>query len=147
MRARGFTMIELIVVIMIVGILAVVAVPRMLDRSHYDAFAFNDTAQSVVRFGQKTAVAQRRAVYVVISASSITLCFVDASCATPVPDPSKAGQSLTAPTPNGTTLSPATSFYFDGLGKPSFSSKLTVTMTSSVTRTFAVEAETGFVHP
>lgn len=140
-------MIELIVVIMIVGILGALAVPRMLNRSHYDAFAFNDAAQSVIRYAQKTAVAQRRFVYVVIAATGIQVCYVSVACTTPVPDPGKTGQGLTAPVPSGTSISPATNFYFDGLGKPSFSSNLVVTMTSGVTRTFTVEAETGLVHP
>ncbi|MFN0318433.1 MAG: GspH/FimT family pseudopilin [Burkholderiales bacterium] len=142
----GFTMIEMIVVIIIIGVLAVVAVPRMLGKSEFEAYAFNDEAQAVVRYAQKTAIAQRRPVYVVISASSIQACFTDATCATNVPSPSKPGAGLTATAPSGTTLSPATSFFFNGLGVPSIASNLTVTMGSSVSRQFTVQAQTGLVH-
>jgi MSHA pilin protein MshC len=140
-------MIEMIVVIIILGVLAVVAVPRLMGRSEFEAYAFNDEAQAVVRYAQKTAIAQRRAVYVVISASAIQVCFTDATCATTVPNPSKPGSGLAATAPAGTTLSPATSFFFNGLGMPSFASTLTVTMTSSVSRQFIVQAQTGLVHP
>ena len=140
-------MVEMIVVIIIIGILAVVAVPRMLAKSEYQAYAFNDEALGTVRYAQKTAIAQRRSVYVVISASSIQICYVDTSCATPVPSPSQAGAGLMATAPSGTTISPATSFSFNGLGKPSFASNLTISMTSGVARQFTVEAETGLVHP
>lgn len=140
-------MIEMIVVIIIIGVLAVVAVPRMMDKSEFEAYAFNDEAQSVVRYAQKTAIAQRRAVYVVITATSIQACFADPTCAITVPDPSKPGAGLAASVPSGTTLSPATSFFFNGLGEPSFGSNLTVTMASSISRQFTVEAQTGLVHP
>lgn len=146
-RQAGFTLVEMIVVIIILGILAAVAVPRMLARSQYEAYAFNDEALAVVRYAQKTAIAQRRSVYVVIDADSVDVCFVDASCATPVPSPHRAGANLTAAAPGGTALSPTTSFYFNGLGKPSFSSNLILTMTSDVVRQFTIEAETGLVHP
>lgn len=140
-------MVELIMVILIAGILAVVAVPRMLARSSYEAYAYNDEALSVLRYAQKTAIAQRRNVFVVATAAGISVCFVDVTCATPVPSPHRAGAALTAPAPSGTTLSPATTFYFDGLGKPSFASALTLTLISDQARQIIIEAETGLVHP
>lgn len=134
-------------VIMIAGILAVVAVPRMLAKSSYEAYAYNDEALAVLRYAQKAAVAQRRNVFVVVTAGGLSVCFVDTSCATPVPSPHKAGAALTAPAPSGTTVSPATSFSFNGLGKPSFSSNLTLTLSSDTTRQITIETETGLVHP
>lgn len=140
-------MVELIMVIMILGILAVVAVPRMLARSSYEAYAYNDEALAVLRYAQKTAIAQRRNVFVVVTTTGISVCFVDATCGTPVPSPHKAGAALTAPVPSGATLSPTTSFSFNGLGKPSFTSALTLTLTSNGARQIIIEAETGLVHP
>jgi len=140
-------MVEMIMVIVIVGILAVVVIPKMMDKGEYEAFAFHDDAQALVRYAQKTAIAQRRAVYVVIGASKIQACFTDASCGTPVPDPGKSTSPLVINAPAGTSVSPATNFYFNGLGKPSLGGNLTVTSVASVSRQFTVEKETGLVHP
>lgn len=140
-------MVELVMVIMILGILAAVAVPRMLGRSSYEAYAYNDEVQAVLRYAQKTAIAQRRAVYVVLTAGGLSVCFVDTTCATPVPSPHGTGAALSAPAPAGTTVSPVTSFHFDGLGSPSFTSNLTVTLAGADTRQITIEAETGLVHP
>lgn len=134
-------------VIMILGIITAVAAPRMLAKSSYEAYAYNDEVQALLGYAQKTAIAQRRSVFVVVSASALSLCFVDATCATPVPSPHGAGGALRATAPSGTSVSPVTSFSFDGLGKPSFASNLTITLTSDSTRQITIEAETGLVHP
>jgi prepilin-type N-terminal cleavage/methylation domain-containing protein len=56
MAARGFSLIELVTVIVIVGALAVVVIPR-LDTAGFDAFEFRQRVLSAARFAQKTAMA------------------------------------------------------------------------------------------
>lgn len=55
-RARGFTIIELIAVMMIVGALAVFVVPR-LNPSGFERYAFRHELLSALRYAQKTAMA------------------------------------------------------------------------------------------
>jgi MSHA pilin protein MshC len=151
-RVRGFTLTELVVVIVIIGVLAVVALPRMFSRRTYDALRFYDEVQSAVRYAQKVAIAQRCSpVRVQTTASSIQLSIIGtAGCPvttdTPIAIPGTSGGALPAPT--GVTLTAAT-FSFDGTGRPSFASPLTVavTATGEPTRSFVVEQETGYVHP
>lgn len=61
-RARGFTMIELIVVMVLTGIVAAVAVPKLMGNNAYTALALHDQVQAAMRSAQKTAVARRRVV-------------------------------------------------------------------------------------
>lgn len=62
-RSRGFTLVELVTIMIIVGILAVFAIPRM-DTAGYHAAQFHDQTVAALRFAQKTAVSHRRLVCV-----------------------------------------------------------------------------------
>lgn len=157
---QGFTLIELIMVVVILGVLAVFAAPRLLRPSDFYVQGFHDETLAYLRFAQKTAIAQRRTVCVTFAASSLTLTIATSaatfSCA--------AAGSLTGPkgeTPAtltnthgvayGTSPSP-TSFYFDGLGQPittggAGAAQATQTFqVSGASKTITVEAATGYVH-
>lgn len=162
----GFTITELVVVIAIIGALAAVAIPRMLGKEGFESRGFYDQVTSVVRFAQKTAIAQRRDVFVSISSSRVAACYVDATCGSRVVAPVTLPKStdlaktncaddltwLCAGVPSaGISISPApTSFSFDALGRSSLGSALVVSVTSNApgegARTLTIEVETGYVH-
>jgi MSHA pilin protein MshC len=151
--SRGFSLVELVAVLSVIGVLAAFAIPRLVGRSAYESRGFYDQAQALVRYAQKFAVAQRQSppkppVYVVITANQLKLCY-DAACVTPLTDTSGAALLLDAPA--GVTFSPATTFTFSGSGAPSFGAQLQINVTSTgtgdVNRSFFVEAFTGHVHP
>lgn len=73
---RGFTLTELIMVIVIVGILSVAALPRFFDNDVFQQRGAQDQVRSALRYGQKVAIAQNRQVAVVISNAAGT----DSSC-------------------------------------------------------------------
>ena len=69
-RQRGFTLIELIMVIIMLGVLAVFAAPRMFDSSDFYARGFHDETLALLRYAQKAAIAQRRTVCVTFSTTA-----------------------------------------------------------------------------
>ncbi len=169
---RGFTLVELIAVIVVVGILGAIGGARFLGRSAFDSVAYADQTAAMLRYGQKVAVAQNRNVHVRLNASGIALCY-DAACTAgnrvQAPGGANSGSSATksacadaswaceAP-PEQVRVTPAASFYFDALGKPfastdlaptpvsTFATLALVVRASESVRTITVETETGYVH-
>lgn len=152
MRQSGFTLIELIVTMMIIGILAVTALPRFFNRQSFDAHGYYDEALAMLRYGQKVAIAQRRDVFVNASAGNNMICLTyvaDASCAAATGVASPAGQAkFSTAAPTGVTLQASLSFYFSPLGKPSpdGANRSIGIVGDSMTRTITIERETGYVH-
>lgn len=150
--AHGFTLVELIMVLVLLGVLAVYAVPRVLNTGDFFARGFHDQSLAYLRYAQKTAIAQRRTVCVVVGASTITLSMANAAasinCPTALPGPS--GEFNLAAR-NGVSFASGTgSFNFDALGQPlnadGTAAATRVLQVGNVSRSITVESATGFVH-
>ena len=147
MRLNGFTLVELTVVIGIVAILAAVVAPRMVAPSTFNVAAVRESVMSVVRQAQKRAIAERRTIFVNVSALQVQICRV-------ATQPCPAGQEVRASSGGQGTLSvgimPAvtlagSSFSFTSSGLPSGVGILTLT-SGTDSSTITVEAGTGYVH-
>lgn len=141
---NGFTLIELVVVIVILGIVALIAAPRFFTASTFDAARFHEAAISAMRYAQKVAVAQRTDVHVVTTASSVALCY-NATCATPVTGPDGSA-AFVVTAPSGIAFATPMSFNFNALGQPNSNIQRTFSITGDTPRQIVIERETGYVH-
>lgn len=150
MKQSGFTLVELITTMIIIGILAVAVAPRMDLLRGYDEIGYRDQVRATLEYARKSAVAQRRNVRVTIAGSGLT---VEIQQLTPegagaagvwaaLTLPGSSGNAFAAP--SGVTLTPAADVVtFDAQGRPSAAKSYTV---SGGAGAITVEAESGYVH-
>jgi MSHA pilin protein MshC len=147
---RGFTLIELIMVMVIVGILAIVVAPRFFDNNSFQSRGFADQVQATLRYAQKEAIAQHRNVCVTFTLpapSTITLRIASLSgaaspCDSNLTSPTGGPYVITAPAGIAFAALP-TAFNFDALGRPNVAQTINIT---GATNSITIEPETGYVH-
>ncbi len=147
----GFTLVELVMVMVIIGILSAVIFPKFVDNSIFQSRGFADQVLAILRYAQKTAIAQHRLVCVSLSnttPATVALAIasldnaVDCSVGVPLAIPSQDDNTLTAPT--GITLTTtAAVLTFDALGRTAAAVTIII---PDVATAITVEAETGYVH-
>jgi MSHA pilin protein MshC len=137
-RCSGFSLIELVVIIVIIGILTAYASSRINFASH-SAAGYAEIIKSSIRLAQKLAVAQR---------GEVTVTFAVNPCnGSPVNGVQVDGEQCD-PLPNGVSVNGLGSVTFDGLGRPDVAAVTTVTVSGGgdVSRLICLEPETGYVH-
>ena len=151
--AGGFSLIELVSIIAVVGVLAAVAIPRFVGVDTFASRGFSDEAIGVVRYAQKTAIAWRQPIFVCVTATQVAAAAAS-GCATPISHPAT-GAPLVATAPAGVTATTVAcptiatiSFSFDGQGRPSAAQTINLcsTVPGDPARQIVVEPETGYVH-
>lgn len=163
--AGGFTMIELVMTIVIVGILAVVAMGRLDFTSVFQQRGVYDKVKAGLEFARKAAVAKRRCVQVTVNGGTVSFLYDSNSPETAgvncVGSSFAAGNYLTLPAPDkdcgggngnvicshsGGTITGTTTFNFDATGGASAAATLSVTSPGLSADTITVESQTGYVH-
>lgn len=139
----GFTLIELIMVIVLTGTLAAVAIPRMVDTTMWRLRAYGDQLQNQIQTAQRLAIRQRRPVIATITPTGASFAYVSgtsiATLACPPAIPSCIAESGT----RSITFNSGNT----GQAVTSSGSALTITVSSgSYSSAFTVENDTGAVH-
>lgn len=143
---RGFTLIELVVTMVLIGIMAAVALPRFFDATAFHSRGFYDEVIQAARYGQKFAVASGCDVELSISGGSFALHQRADSCTSgaftrAVPHPA-GSDAFAGSAPSGVTLTATkSSIVFDSLGRAT-PSGATVSVDA---RSFTIVGESGYV--
>ncbi|MDP1652665.1 MAG: prepilin-type N-terminal cleavage/methylation domain-containing protein [Rhodocyclaceae bacterium] len=169
LKQRGFTMVELIVTMVIIGILAIAVLPRMDLLRGWDEIGYRDQVKATLEYARKSAVAQRRNVRVIIASGTPSCSAAGDRCLavavqrqTPEGEGTASLVALSLPGSSASSIrvpDAVTSFTgvspldFDALGRPSGSANCPAgtpvnfcySITGESTQTITVEAETGHV--
>lgn len=146
---RGFTLTELVIILVMIGALAVFAVPR-LNIGGFDDYAFRQEVVNALRYAQKTAVASRCQVEVDVQSDRITLSYQTGGTATAcgtggfdetLRHPAGSGAFVVEAERNAAITGGLGGVVFDGRG----SADTGVTITFADGRTVRVIEDTGFI--
>jgi MSHA pilin protein MshC len=141
---RGFTLVEMLMVIVIIGTLAAVVGPRFFDRQVFDERLFFEESLGAVRYGQKLAVASGCRIRARVDAAGYALSYASAcggvAAGAAVGHPSGGGYA--AGNSQAVTVTPALDVTFDSLGAASGAANST---TFGGAFTLNVHPATGFI--
>ncbi len=147
-RASGFTLIELIMVIVVLGALSLFVAPSFSSKSSFDTLSFHQELKTAIRFAHKLSIASGCEVQVALTANSYSLFYPNTTCNPPdafganaVNHPVQSG-AYTGNSPSGISISNFGNFFFTASGAPSSSGTITINPGG---RQIVVNALTGFV--
>ena len=141
--AAGFTLVELIITLVMVGALAVFAAPRFADLDSWRLRAFGDDLRSRCQELQGLALNQRRAITATFSSTGATFSYANGTTLAAVSCPARNSPCLALGSPVSAT------FYGTGTGLTTTSSGSALDLMvshGSYSKRYRLENETGLFH-
>lgn len=163
LQNSGFTLVELVMTMVILGILAVMAIPRLTNLTSFDEATYRDSVVSILSLGRQRAIAGRRYVCVTVTAGTGSNAGVSLSMDARTPESITGPLACTEPLsltgypqcssgvacPKSATVGFA-SFAFDPQGRPVdgsrslLTSNPAVSITISNQQTVTIQARSGY---
>ncbi len=143
-RQAGFTLVELVMVLVLIGALAVFALPKALDLTLWRLRAFGDELQAQMQAMQRLALAQRRPVVATLNTTGVSFDYVAGGNLVTLACPATVSPCISEAGPRTVTFNSANS----GRAVTSSGSTLVVTVASGTTsQSYVIEPETGLFRP
>lgn len=148
----GFSLVELVVVMVVIGLLSVVAVPRFFGNSVFEERAFRDEVISALRYARNLAIGSGCPVRVQLGAANYALAqqaVVAGHCNTadttwPIVVQLPDGQAFSGTAPAGVTMAPVLNIVFDPAGRTNLAGDQVITIGSG---NLTLRAGSGYVSP
>ena len=149
-RSDGYTIVEVVLVIVILGVIGAAAGPRFFDSSVFEERAYYDELTSALRYAQKIAVASGCPVRVDIGVTSYALAQQAVSSGHcdagdtgfPVPVRLPTGEIMSGNAPTGITTAPSMVVVYTALGSTTLGANQAIGIGS---RSLTIQAESGLV--
>lgn len=139
-RSAGFTLIELVMVLVIIGALATFALPRMTDLTAWRLRAFADELGAQTMAMQRLALAQRRPVVGTITGTGVSFAYASGGALASVPCPAAVSPCIAEAATRSVTFNASNT----GRAVTSTGSALPITVSGGdVTLAYRIESETG----
>ena len=146
----GFTVVELVLVIVIVGVLGAIAGPRFFDNATFDERAYYDELVTSLRYAQKVSVASGCRVRVDITATTYSLTQQSpqaghcdpADASFPVPVRLPTGETMSGVAPGSVSVDPAITLIYEPLGSTNLAANQLLSVGS---RVLTIQADSGLV--
>jgi MSHA pilin protein MshC len=150
-RCHGFTLIELIIVIIILGILSVTVAPKFFTSKGFSEYAYRTDAIAKLRLIQTKAMQQTNGSYchsVLVTSTKLgepDNCGISPSFATSWQDSATRLQVDANDNITFSTNITGNSFSFDSMGRPSCATPCTITISGEQSISVQIEEE-GYIH-
>jgi prepilin-type N-terminal cleavage/methylation domain-containing protein len=140
----GFTLVELVMVMVVIGVMAVFVAPRALDLTDWRLRAFGDELQAQSMAMQRLALSQRRPVVATITPTGASFDYAAGGNLVTLPCPTAASPCISEVGTRTVTFNAGNS----GRAVTSTGSALPITVASGDwSRSFSIETETGLFRP
>jgi MSHA pilin protein MshC len=139
-KQRGFTIVELVLVIVILGVISAVAVPRFFDRKVFDERFYFEEVLAAARYAQKLAVASGCPIRFKIDDAGYALNYNGGDCGVmPV------GSDYVKSLPAGVAVTNTLTISFNSLGSVNETCPGGRCVAMIGSHTFTIHAATGFI--
>lgn len=142
--AQGFTLVELILVIVITAALAVFALPKVVDTTLWRLRSFGDDLQARHQAMLRLALQQRRPIVATITGTGVSWAYASGAALASLPCPATESPCIAEGGSRTVTYNSGNS----GAAVTSSGAAMTVTVASGIySQAYRVETDTGLIYP